>query len=94
MIGPSTTTGIPAHLFVHEQYANRQLENGVFEELLLHELTHASFLLPPDDYFCSVNADGVCISPYARGNIMREDLAETVAAWVGVSHRRDCIGQG
>ena len=80
--GPATATGIPAHLFVHEQYASTQLYNGVLEELFLHELTHTSFPNPPEGYLCSVTGDRVCISQYVRQHIIREDMAEIMAGWV------------
>ena len=93
--GPAyTDTGIPAHMFVHEQYASTQLYNGVLEELFLHELTHTSFPNPPEGYFCSVTADMVCISQYARQHIAREDMAESMAAWVGAVYRPDRLSDG
>ena len=52
-------------------------------------MIHDNLCKIANGYLCSVNADQICISPYARELIVQEDLAETMCAWVGVTYRRD-----
>ena len=66
--GAYTPEGFQPHFLLHETYI-WQLADGVFEELLLHEKTHAYFLDPSSGYICHGNWDQVCFSQYARDNI-------------------------
>lgn len=81
------------HIIMHEEFARRLLESGTYEELLLHELTHATFTDGIPGYFCAAKQDNVCISPYARDNTVHEDTAESMTAWIAATIKKDRVSE-
>ena len=65
------------------------------EEAMLHELAHLAL---PDlgrsaEWRAAQEADGVFITDYAERFPLREDVADTLVAYVAVRHRRARIGE-
>jgi len=78
------------NLLIHiEQTADYEAD-GVLEEVFIHEATHTSLdgaHAMQTNWLSAQAADGVAISPYARDNPTREDLAETVGPYLAVRFR-------
>lgn len=83
------------NLLIHTgSLAQSYLQDGIIEEVLVHEAAHTSLdsnhaistgwltaqLLDPD-----------YISQYAKDHPLREDIAESVLPWLAVTYRRDRI---
>merc|ERR1719210_1858146 len=65
------------------------IDDGNLEELFLHEGSHISLdrlIEGTDEWLCARQQDKAFISTYARDNVAREDVAETLTPWYAVTH--------
>jgi hypothetical protein len=83
----------PTVVLIHEEHGDRNLQNGWAEEEILHELGHAVFqpLQMDTDWVAAQDSDPCFISNYARDYPDREDIAETLAPYLIMTHRTDRI---
>lgn len=77
-------------LLIHTGNVDRNDLNGSLEEVLAHEGAHTS--LDPahassPGWLAAQKADRTFISTYARDHPTREDVAESLVAWLGLRHR-------
>lgn len=82
------------NVLVHTGLADAYARRGILEEALFHEATHTS--LDADHansagWRAAQQADPSFVSPYARQNAQREDLAETVLLWFAIRHAPDSL---
>jgi len=82
------------NVLVHTLQSKEYERDGILEETLVHEASHAAL----DDKHASSagwlkaqKADPEFISTYARDNPDREDIAETFLTYLAVRYRRDRI---
>jgi len=78
------------NLLIHTEQAATYINDGVLEETFLHEATHTSLDADHSDHpnwVAAQQADGVAISTYARDNLLREDLAESIGPYLAVRFR-------
>ena len=78
---------------IHTGEASQVLRDGFLEEVLIHEGAHVSLDLAhasgPGWRAAQRADDGVFISEYARDNPDREDVAESILAYLAVRYRPD-----
>lgn len=86
--------GGSGNLLIHTGQSVNYERDGILEETLVHEASHASL---DDDHanakgwVAAQKADPEFISTYARDNPQREDVAETWLLWYAVRHRAERI---
>lgn len=78
------------NMVVHLGQAKEYARDGILEETILHELSHASLdpIIPPADWRKAQLADGGFISGYARENPNSEDIAESFPLYLAAVYRR------
>ena len=79
--------GYNGSFLIHTEYASSFVDDGFLEEVLIHEGGHMSLDLDHFDspgWRAAQEADGVFISEYAREFPDREDIAESISAYVAV----------
>ena len=82
------------NLLIHTGMGEGYAAAGSLEEILVHEASHTSM-----DAYHATNprwqeaqaADAAPLSTYARDNLTREDVAETIGPYLAVRFRRDRI---
>lgn len=82
----------PALLIHTGALAQSYINQGVLEEILVHEATHAVLDVPVrdrQDWLDAQTSDNEFISTYARDNPQSEDVAESFLPYLAV-----CCGQG
>ena len=84
------------NILIHTGEAENLSRRGTLEEALLHEAAHSS--LDPsykDDarWLDAQRTDGAYISTYARDYPDREDIAESIVAWIAMRYRRHRISR-
>jgi hypothetical protein len=84
------------NLLIHIGQADEYIEDGILEEVFVHEAAHTS--LDADHaragaWQAAQKADGSYISNYARDYPAREDIAETFLPWLAVRYRSDRISE-
>ena len=85
------------NILIHTGMGERFAADGVLEEALVHEATHASLdeaHRGSEGWAAAQRADPGAISAYARDFPGREDLAETMGVYLAVTHRADRLEQG
>ena len=78
------------NILIHTGEAENLSRRGTLEEGLLHEAAHTSldpFYQDDPRWLDAQRADGTFISTYARDYPDREDIAESVVAWIALRHR-------
>ena len=81
-------------LLIHTGQTREYVEAGILEETLAHEGAHTSLdadLAASTGWMAAQAADPTSVSDYARDNPQREDVAETIVAWLAVRHARDRV---
>ena len=83
------------NLLIHVGQGDLYLAQGILEETFVHEAAHTS--LDADHaasagWLSAQSKDVNFISMYARDNPAREDIAESVLAWLAVRYRASRIG--
>ncbi len=80
------------NLLIHTDQGEAYAAAGTLEEIFVHEATHTSL---DADHATAPRwaearaADGVALSTYARDNVAREDLAESLGPYLALRFRRD-----
>jgi hypothetical protein len=80
------------NIMIHLDQTKEYIKSGVLEQVILHEGTHNFDWLfggpiKKDDWLKAAKADGKYISIYARDNPEREDVTETIVAYMAVKYR-------
>ena len=78
------------NILIHTGEAENLSGRGTLEEALLHEAAHTSldpFYKDDARWLDAQQADGAFISTYARDYPDREDIAESIVAWIAVRYR-------
>lgn len=78
------------NILIHTGEAENLSRRGTLEEALLHEAAHSSldpFYKNDPRWLDAQQADGAFISTYARDHSDREDIAESIVAWIAVRYR-------
>ena len=84
------------NILIHTGEAENLSRRGTLEEALLHEAAHTSldpFYRDDARWLDAQRADGEFISTYARDFPEREDIAESVVAWIAARYRGYRIGR-
>ena len=79
-----------SNLLIHTDRGAEYISQGILEETLFHEAAHTSldpYFLGSTDWSNAQSRDGRFISNYARQNPNREDIAESVLLYFGVTYR-------
>lgn len=82
------------NILIHTVQGTRYIEDGILEELMLHEGAHTSLdsrHARDPDWVAAQRADGSFLSAYGRDNPEREDVAESIGPWLAVRFFRDRI---
>ncbi len=82
-------------ILIHVDTFKNAIDNGRIEELLIHETTHAAIdakLNGTSGWLHSQRTDNSFISDYAYRNPTREDLAETMIAYLGQKFFQESLG--
>lgn len=80
------------NILIHSDRGLEYIGQGILEEALFHEGAHTSldpYHLDNIDWLNAQNRDGRFISNYARQNPGREDIAESVLLYYGVTYRSE-----
>ena len=84
------------NLLIHTGQGELYIQDGILEETFVHEATHtsldATFASHPG-WVAAQAEDGAFISDYARDNVTREDLAESVLPYLAVRFRAERISE-
>jgi hypothetical protein len=84
------------NLLIHVGQADLYVANGILEETLVHEAAHTSLdarHATAPGWIAAQTADNWFISTYARGNPVREDIAESFLPYLALRYRSDRISQ-
>jgi hypothetical protein len=82
------------NLLIHRERASTRENQGLLEEVLIHEAAHTSldaYHKNTRDWLSAQTNDGQFISNYARDNPNREDLAESFPMWYALRHKTSRI---
>jgi len=83
------------NLLIHTgTIAQQYIQDGILEEVLVHEASHTSLDAAHANsagWLAAQVADNEFISTYARDNATREDIAETFLVWLAVRHRANRV---
>ena len=80
------------NLLIHTAWGQEYIRQNLIDAAFMHEATHTS--LDPNHllkrrYQNAQKSDNNFVSPYARDNPNREDLAESFAPWFITRYRKD-----
>lgn len=84
------------NLLIHTGQADLYLDEGILEEVLVHESAHTSLdndHAETPEWLRAQADDEEFISTYARDNPNREDIAESFLLWLALDHRADRISE-
>ena len=84
------------NLLIHTGRAAIYSQDGVLEEVLVHEATHTSldaYHKSKMGWFDAQTNDATFISTYARDNPDREDIAETFLPYLAIRYKSDRISE-
>ena len=84
------------NLLIHVGQAALYENDGILEETLVHEAAHTSLDAThagSTGWIAAQTADGTFISPYARDNPTREDIAESFLPYLAARYRSGRITQ-
>jgi hypothetical protein len=92
--GDNSFGGGNNNLLIHKIQGEKYIADGILEETLVHEGSHTSLDNPhatdPQCIAAQTN-DPTFISPYARDNPQREDIAESFLLYLAAQYRQDRI---
>ena len=80
------------NLLIHTDQGQLYLQDGVLEEVFIHEGVHTSmdaYHANAPDWLAAQSADGQAISDYARDYPQREDVAESLGPYLGYRFRTE-----
>ncbi len=80
------------NILIHSDRGLEYISQGILEETLFHEAAHTSldpYHLNTRGWLNAQSRDSLYISSYARDNPDREDLAESVLMYFGVTYRAE-----
>lgn len=83
-------------ILIHTGMTPEYEADGILEETLVHEVTHASLdeqVVGTPDWTAAQTADQTFISDYARDFPDREDVAESFLPYLAIRYRRDRIDE-
>lgn len=83
-------------LLIHTGQGENYKSSGDLEEILIHESAHTSVDADHREaagWVAAQQADGVAISTYGRDNPTREDIAETIGAYLPFRYGGDRVPQ-
>lgn len=95
-LGTNPFGGGNNNLLIHTGQADEYVNDGILEEVFVHEAAHTS--LDADhaedpSWLAAQQADPEFISTYANDNPNREDIAESYLLYLALRHRADRISQ-
>ncbi|MBM12390.1 MAG: hypothetical protein CL759_09975 [Chloroflexi bacterium] len=82
------------NILIHRERASTRENQGLLEEVLIHEAAHTSldeYHKNTRDWLSAQTNDGQFISNYARDNPNSEDLAESFPMWYALRHKTSRI---
>ena len=94
--GDAPAGGGNQSILLHTEYADRHLEDGFLEEVLIHESGHTSFdaeHAQSAGWLAAQSADAAFISTYARDHPIREDISESLLMYYAYRHRPSGISR-